>query len=172
MKNSLKALRLALGAKQWQMAYFLQAHSSSYAMAETGKRNLPPKSIELLVPLLSAFNEKKTGIPEKSLSPHPSVCDIEIAELEYRKAFRTQKRLAGKKQNLGELLTQIKETIIEEELNPKIKDSILIFLNGLKLNKNQAPDSNYNKAYWLTEKKLVETKAWLEYLKVNGVKNI
>ena len=57
MKNSLKALRLALGAKQWQMAYFLQAHSSSYAMAETGKRNLPPKSIELLVPLLSAFTE-------------------------------------------------------------------------------------------------------------------
>ena len=96
MKNSLKALRLALGAKQWQMAYFLKAHSSSYAMAETGKRNLPPKSIELLVPLLSAFNEKKTGIPEKSLSPHPSVCDIEITELEYRKTLHTQKLLAEK----------------------------------------------------------------------------
>ena len=141
-------------------------------MSETGKRNLPPKSIELLVPLLSAFNEKKTGIPEKSLSPHPLVCDIEIAELEYRKAFRTQKLLAEKKQNVGELLTQIEVTILEEDLNPKIKDSILIFLNGLKLNNNQAPDSNYNKAYWLAEKKLVETKAWLEFLKGNVVKNI
>jgi hypothetical protein len=29
-----------------------------------------------------------------------------------------------------------------------------------------------NKAYWLAEKKLVETKAWLEYLKGNVEKNI